>query len=113
VKVAHWQTDFPRRLSSARKLEEKARRLHADWLLAEALIREVSPLSRANQKQQAAAVLKESRAIYKRLGDRAGEALSYRNEGSLLVASGDAPMRWRRSTGACYWARNRQPGGNR
>jgi len=91
VRTAHRQTDFPRRLSSARKLEEKARRLHADWLLAEALVREVSPLVRANRMQEAAAALTESRQIYRRLGDRAGEAFSYRDEGTLLVGNGDAP----------------------
>jgi len=91
LRTAHVQTDFPRRLSSARKLEEKARRLHSDWLLAEALTREVNPLARANRMQEAARALQESRAIYRRLGDRGGEAFSYRNEGNLLVASGDAP----------------------
>jgi len=91
VRTAHRQTDFPRRLSSSQKLEEKARRLHSDWLLAEALIHEVSPLARANRMPEAVAALQESRAIYRRLGDRAGEAFSYRNEGTLLVAAGDAP----------------------
>jgi tetratricopeptide (TPR) repeat protein len=91
VRTAHRQTDFPRRLSSSQKLEEKARRLHSDWLLAEALIHEVNPLARANRMPEAQAALKESREIYRRLGDRAGEAFSYRNEGTLLVAAGDAP----------------------
>ena len=91
LRTAHWQTDFPRRLSSAKRLEEKARQLHSDWLLAEALIREVNPLARAHRMPEAEAALKESREIYRRLGDRAGEAYSYRNEGTLLVAAGDVP----------------------
>jgi tetratricopeptide (TPR) repeat protein len=91
LRTAHMQTDFPRRLSSAKKLEEKARRLHSDWLLAEALTREVNPLARANRMPEANAALQESRKIYQRLGDRTGEAFSYRNEGNLLAASGDVP----------------------
>ena len=82
VRTAHRQTDFARRLLSSRRLEEKARQLHSDWLLAEALIREVSPLARANRMAEAAAALKESREIYRRLGDRAGEAFTYRSEGT-------------------------------
>jgi len=55
------------------------------------LTREVSPLARANRMREAEAALAESREIYRRLGDRAGEAFSRRNEGTLLVGKGDAP----------------------
>jgi len=41
--------------------------------------------------REAEAALAESREIYRRLGDRAGEAFSRRNEGTLLVGKGDAP----------------------
>jgi tetratricopeptide (TPR) repeat protein len=91
LKTAHMQTDFPRRLASAQKLEQKARLLHADWLLADALIREVSPLARANRLPEAKAALQAAREIDRRLGDREGVAYTYRNEGNLLVAAGDAP----------------------
>ena len=89
--TAHKQTDFPRRLSSARALEAKARGLHADWLLAEALNREVGPLARAKQVPQAYTALKEAREICGRLGDRDCVAFSWRNEGTMLVGLGDAP----------------------
>ncbi len=65
--------------------------LHADWLLADALIREVSLLARANRMPEATAALQTAREIYQRLGDREGVAFTYRNEGNLLVAGGDAP----------------------
>jgi tetratricopeptide (TPR) repeat protein len=91
MKTAHKQTDFPRRLSSARALEAKARGLHADWLLAEALLREAGPLARANQESQAYAALTQAREICQRLGDRECVAFTWRNEGGILVSAGDAP----------------------
>jgi tetratricopeptide (TPR) repeat protein len=91
MKTAHKQTDFPRRLSSARALEAKARGLHADWLLAEALLREAGPLARANQESQAYVALTQAREICQRLGDRECVAFSFRNEGGILVGAGDAP----------------------
>jgi len=89
--TAHKQTDFPRRLASAQALEARARGLHADWLLAEALTREVAPLARAKQIPQAWAALKTAREICERLNDRACVAFSWRNEGTMLVGLGEAP----------------------
>ena len=91
MKTAHKQTDFPRRLSSARALEAKARGLHADWLLAEALLREAGPLARANRESQAYAALTQAREICRRLGDRGCVAFSWRDEGGILVSADDAP----------------------
>ncbi len=89
MKLAHKQTDFPRRLSSARALEAKARGLHADWLVAEALLREAAPLARANQQPQAYGALMQARDICQRLGDKECVAFSWRNEGTILVGTGD------------------------
>jgi tetratricopeptide (TPR) repeat protein len=91
MKTAHKQTDFARRLSSARRLEAKARELHADWLLAEALTREAGPLAREKQIPQAGAAIKQAREICERLGDRECVAFSFRNEGTMLVGTGDVP----------------------
>jgi tetratricopeptide (TPR) repeat protein len=74
----------------ARALDAKARGLHADWLLAEALLREAAPLARAHQKPQAYAGLNQAREICQRLGDRECGAFSRRDRGTIIVGARDA-----------------------